>query len=220
MLAPLRFLLCTALLAACVVAAFPQNVSDTELRSAVQAQLASFLEKVPAGREADYGFHARQEFTQIVVGNPYQVYTVEPESLIRGTADLSTYVHPVREYQVPLLVGGEFRALVTVAPVSGRWKLVEFGGAGLARVLGAFDTSIPKTQAGRKVILRIYQLQTDYLVLIDPSRLIGESIVYGIGPAASAMETLSPTDEGYHLGQLMPILRGELSERFRPDERK
>lgn len=176
----MRLLVIATLLAGCVEEAPRSPVSAPEpasaasplrpctLDSAVQASaevaatasagLRAWLDAVPASLRVQHGFRSADELAHAVVGRPYPVLTLARE---RRRELLATEL-----WRVPVLVGGEHRALLTVARSSGRWSVVEIGAARLAAQLGAIEQRLSPAAAQRpRALLRLFSLRADLLLL-------------------------------------------------------
>jgi hypothetical protein len=153
---------------------------DDNLKYTARTELQSYLEKIPTGLEERYGFHNRQEFSRAIPGDPLRIYSIHPDS-IRGEINPGKeYLVAQEEWKVPVLIDGDARALLTVAKVDGKLKVVELGATGLARELGVVGKEHPTDQ---KIILRLYQLQCDFLVLTPKGKQVSEGYLYPLRSA-------------------------------------
>lgn len=148
-----------------------------EIKLATTQQLVTWLDKIPCGQEQYFGFTSRDEFASATIGNPIQTYYFSDE-LEEATEELLV---PSNEWRVPVLVNNEYRALLTVTPVEGAFKVVNIGAAGLARELG--------TKTGhRNMLLRSFKAKCDFLVADNA----GKGIM--LMPLQSARKNLSQLD--------------------------
>lgn len=138
------------------------DAADASVQGTAMAGLQAYLEKIPAGRERDYGFIDRDEFRRASVGTPIQVFTINPDSMQERIDPGRNYMLPLNEWRVPVVVNGEFRSLLTVSMVDKTLKIFELGGELMAKELVESFVSDPKS---RKALLRLYHFQCDFLVL-------------------------------------------------------
>jgi len=115
----------------------------------------SFLNLIPEGRENEYGFDSRSDFSKIQIEEPYQTYYVSVDhdklSFIGGG-----------EWRVPLSVNNLFVALLTVQLEDGKAEAVDFGGNLLAQKLQEFENQY--LGGGEKlVMIRNTFLNHDYV---------------------------------------------------------
>jgi len=173
------------------------QVNDEVLKAA-RAGLPQFLESIPAGDEAKYGFQSRSELALADLGTPFRIYALRPEAIenFKYPAELADSLIEMDEWFVPVTVGGERRALLKVAQMEGRWQAVGLSGAGLASEMNAFDITLPSElkAAGLPAVeemkfVRVYQLYSDFLLLKSKS---GE-MAY---PFRSARIALDRKEEG------------------------
>jgi len=132
-----------------------------KIREAASSQALSFLNLIPEGKEKDYGFSSRSEFSAIKIEEPYQTYYI-------SNHDNQLVFLPGNEWRVPLSVDGNFVALLTVQVASGQASVVDFGGNLLAEKLQEFEKLYPP-QTGQRVILRNTFLTRDYATTDFPA---------------------------------------------------
>lgn len=211
---------CLVFLAGVLVAHQPLSgqVSDETLKNTARTGLQSYLQKIPAGLEERYGFHNRQEFSRAIPGEPVRIYSVHPDSLRRGIGAGKEYLIAQDQWKVPVLVNGEARALLTVAMVEGKPKVVELGAVGLAQELGAVELQHPSEQ---KAILRLYQLQCDFLILTPKGKQVSEGNLYPLRSAGLVFhqqefdtKTLQPVQ------QALPLIRQKYVDKLWPGARR
>jgi hypothetical protein len=134
----------------------------------------TFLEKIPDGYEAHYGFTDRSEFSKIEIGIPLQVYTINPDSVDENASSPKRYLQNANEWRVPITVNNEYRALITVVKSGEKYQAVDFGGTVLAKRIG----TITGSRSGCvNSLIRIYSIQSDY-ILADSAGVNGEDGIY------------------------------------------
>jgi len=138
------------------------DATEASVQAAAMAGLEAFLNKIPLGREIEYGFGNREEFRRAKLGTAFQVFTLPPDSMRQGIDPKKSYMIPLNEWRVPVIVDGTFRTLVTVSIVNNALNTVELGGESLAKEMMDFWEKEPN---GRRGLLRLYQLRCDFLVL-------------------------------------------------------
>jgi hypothetical protein len=152
-----------------------QSISDSEIRNIALNESPQFLNNIPLGQEMLYGFENRDQFKTVTTGQPLQLLSLSSETL---TPDNNTAVNliPRNEWLVPIMVNNNIKAMITVAMHEGRYQAVDFGAKDFARELNSFK-QIPGNADKNVSVLRIYRLQSDFLVLPaetqpGPQRLI------------------------------------------------
>jgi hypothetical protein len=138
------------------------EANEPAVQTVAMTDLQPFLNKIPAGRETEYGFRNREEFLRASVETPVQVFTINPDSMRNGIDPKGNYLIPLYEWRVPVVVDGEFRSLITVSMVNNTLKTVELGGESLAKEMMIFWGN---EHAGCQALLRLYQLQCDFWIL-------------------------------------------------------
>ena len=193
----------------CLHAQKPDDTIGTIARN----ELQSYLQRIQPGTEKKYGFKTRDEFISAVVGSPIQVFTIHPDSIREIVKPGKSYFVALEEWKVPVKVGGELRALLTVASVGGTLKVVELGGAELAHELSAVEGKHP---GDKKSLLRLYQLHCDFLVLTHGEKNVSEGDLYPLSSAAIAFpEQRFDKDVSRSAQRLLPVLRQKYIDRLR-----
>lgn len=203
----LPFPLCLGLASALAAAPSP-SPGDSALLAVAQAALPGFLEKIPDGLEARYGFGDPSEFLRTRLGTPIPVYHVAemPVDTSTGFPD-SSWSRPVsgKAWRIPVLVGPQARVLITVEDRQGQLVSVDFGGARLASEMDEMPVRHPGI---RKALLRVDALRCDFLVLHDSGRAIEEG---EYRPLSSARQVFP---EGSDSSRTRRELFGELRRRM------
>jgi hypothetical protein len=189
---------------------YPQAIDDGIVTTASSA-LQTFLNKIPPGQEGKYGFRDRGEFLRATTATPVRLFTLHPDSIKNGITPGKNYLIPQEEWRVPVLVDGEYRALITVARTGGILKAVELGAAELAHELGVFEKNHPSQP---KSILRLYQLQCDFLVLTHPGKTVAQGDVYPFKSAGFVFQGFD-VKTPQTIQHALPAIRQKYAEKLR-----
>ncbi|MFI5252822.1 MAG: hypothetical protein ACHQQQ_10365 [Bacteroidota bacterium] len=193
---------------------FGKDKPDNEIKELASAGFKFILDKIPAGSETNYGFNNRGEFSKVTVGAPFQVYTIVSESLKGKLSSSKNYFVPIDEWRIPLVVDGQNRALLTAAPMNGEWKIVDFGAAGLASEIGEFDSKHPAVASTqRKILLRIYPLQIDFLLYQSETAGLPQQTIYPLQSAARMLKSSVKAGKSVlMLNDILPVIKSKLVE--------
>lgn len=96
------------------------------VKQKVSQEVLSFLNLIPEGKEINYGFNSRSDFSKTTIKEPYQTYYVSDKNNKSGFI-------PGNEWHVPLSVDGNYVALLTVQINNGKAEAVDFGANILAQ---------------------------------------------------------------------------------------
>jgi hypothetical protein len=174
-----------------------QQVSD-----AARGGLNAYLEKIPAGREKNYGFESRDQFARATLGRPYHMVSMDAAG---GSIDV------IDTWRVPILVNGRFKALLTVGKKDGAWKTVEIGAAKLSRELEGLESSVVKGRSDVQVaIVRVFALRSDFLGVASAKADLEAGRFYPMQSAQKFL-TLKGSDT-YNYAQLKTLLAGKLEQ--------
>ena len=119
---------------------------DSVIQTA-KSQISLFIKDLPDGSLSDYGFLNREEFGKVDFGPPIPVYTLK-DSVVVFTST----------WRVPVVIGMEYRSLLTVIKENDTFRAVDFGAAELAKAYQTGKT--PKTIG----LLRVYEIKSDFLI--------------------------------------------------------
>jgi hypothetical protein len=124
-----------------------------KVMNAVASQMNNFLREIPDELLVNYGINNRKEIEQIVIGSPYEVYTLT-----------DTIITFTKTFRVPILIHNEYRSLFTVyMNQNEEYEVVDFG----AKVLA--ETLFSKKHLLSNKMLRVYELKTDFIIVVLPN---------------------------------------------------
>lgn len=191
----------------CILARISFSCDDisSKVIKAAQDNLASSLAKIPAGQEKSFGFTSRDEFVNASVGKPYRVITFHKDFYNdEVTLDKNNSIVTQNEWRVPVTVNGKNRLLLTVTGIGDEYKVVDVGGAGLAKELEQ------KTIVGNNYfLLRIYPLSADF-VAVSNSASLEQAQFIPLTSALSAFEFLKAIDKSsWLLDELLSQIKEE-----------
>lgn len=141
------------------------------VRQEASLNVLSFLNLIPEGRERDYGFDSRSDFSQIKIEDPVQTYFVSSMN------NKLTFIS-ANEWRVPISVDGNFVSLLTVQMNNGNPEIVDFGGNKLAQKIQEFK-KLYSGEAAHCVMIRNTFLNRDYVTL-DFSSLYSQNDSSGL----------------------------------------
>lgn len=172
----MRRISCVMLSALALLSLFASGAIASEtVKEAVAAAasrgLPTMLQQIPSEETKHYGFKNSFEMSLAQVGEPMEIFTVHPdEMMFYSGKDFGAFLRSTGEWYVPVLVGSENRALLTVTWEDGAWQVVGISAAGLARELGAFKGNIQSMldnegvqQREQPRFVRIFQAYSDFM---------------------------------------------------------
>jgi len=174
--------------------------------------LQVWLMKIPGGNEPGYGFKNRDEFSLATLGKPYQVFTLSRDFFYEEIQPGKNYLEETGEWRIPVMVDQENRAVITVFKKENQWKIVELGARVLAREFQEFEKYPELSKADNLRLLRVFQLQSDFLFSGDPSSTSGEIIVF---PMRSAFMNIAKIKEGTKIKYNLDELLSDIKESIR-----
>jgi hypothetical protein len=165
-----------------------------DVQQAAAAGLPPFLSKIPANALEDYGFARGDDLKAASLGSPFQVQTITPAALEKYQAGMTVaaLLTPTTVWYFPVVVNGQYRAILAVDQLNGKWQAVSLGFAGLAKELGVLNNQWKAKDGFHPVLIVVFQAQ-QYLFTVPEkdafnlTRLSSKKPApAGAGPAAVA----------------------------------
>ena len=192
----------------CIQTGYSQDAPSKQIVNDVSEQMQAWLYKIPPGSEQQYGFNDRDEFMQANPGEPFLVFTLAPHFFTGQLQPDDNYLEPTGELRIPVMVGEEYKALLTVVKAQDKWEIVALGAKILAKELQLFSQKPPFSTADQIYILRIYQAYSDFLFTDDPGTSSSKLDIY---PLQSAVKNIgipeSNKDTVLKLSVLFPKIK-------------
>ena len=171
----------------------------SEIVKVADAQLNEYLQKIPVGQEEMFGFSNRDEFSQTKIGVPYEVLTLSTDFFSDERIENNkNYLVSTGNWRVPIKVGDEYKALLTVSKDNNVWSVVKIGAKGLASELGEFAQSKPLITS--LSILRVFQLKGDFI-------LTYQNTIYPLTSAVRGLNISSKKE--YSIYDILTLLKNK-----------
>ena len=136
-----------------------------------ESSLLGWLEDIPEGSEAQFGFADRAEFDQAELGAPYRILTVNEPAILAGENDPDEIVSFGDEWYLPVVANGSMRVILTLFGVSGNWNFDSLVQPELAIELDAFEQAVDRASTSCSTgLLRSTTPTFDLAVVSDPDR--------------------------------------------------
>ncbi len=190
---------------------FAQADISKEITATANAGFENYLQKIPLGEESFFGFKTREEFANVKIDKPYQIYTLNADFFNDTSLSEKNYLLATNEWRVALSVDNEFRVILTIAKVQDTWQVVSIGAAALAKELDGFEKKhISVNTSG--MILRIYQMDCDF-ILSSPDNSLNNIKVYLPESAKIALNKTNEADLSYTLQQVLVLAKTKIENK-------
>lgn len=147
-----------------------ESEENETLRNIAEPGLKRYLEEIPIGQEFRYGFTTREEFKNIVLGEPYRIYRLKNEmdtsSFIDYTKEL---ISKTNEFEIPLLINYEVRCFLHILNYDSNISVIGIGYSKLAKELYNNGKKYINSNSYKKALLYIPSLGSSYLI-VDSSK--------------------------------------------------
>ncbi|MGE5393920.1 MAG: hypothetical protein ACM3P1_04195 [Candidatus Saccharibacteria bacterium] len=141
-----------------------EKLDSVSFYKAVQDGMEKYLNKIPTGKEFDFGFNSRDEFREITIGQPLQNYLFQDYSF-SGNNDI--LFKPIQKWTVPLIIKNQYRCFINIILSNDGYKAVGFGLPTLAIDLDNFETRKGFKKIKNKALFIDYALNTYCIVKKD-----------------------------------------------------
>ncbi|MFH0894664.1 MAG: hypothetical protein V2A54_09530 [Bacteroidota bacterium] len=169
-----------------------QASPNEKIKADANKQIPEWLKKIPVGKELSYGFQSRDEFSKATAGDPLSYFTLIKDGLVTSI-----------EFRVPILIDGEYRALLTMQKNGEEYLAVDFGAKELAKDI---QTTLKNADVPVSGFVRCIDLHSDFLLMLGSS---GEDVLI---PLSSAIQFLSSqgvenAKEFYPLSEIITYIK-------------
>ena len=129
------------------------NERDQKIYEVTNKDLVSFLNNIPEGFEKQHGFNSRAEFAKATAGPIYTILGMDANGVVK----------PINMFNVPVVVNGEYRAMITVSFVNGVYEIETVGAALLATELQLLENEQKPNSNQEKIILNVYKKSSSFI---------------------------------------------------------
>jgi hypothetical protein len=140
-----------------------------------------FLEKIPVGMEANFGFSDRNEFVKATIGSPMSVllptqnfYSSNPIDSIHVNFEVSQI------WEVPVLVNGNICCLLRLNATNNNCAIIGIGGYLTAYEIDKLSKFLGLNKENKRYILKFPDIQIQYLLVFENSISYRNSKCYRI----------------------------------------
>lgn len=143
----------------------------------------------------------------VVLGNPFQVYTINTQDLLSYTSDvdISSIVVPTTRWFVPVFINNKARAMLTVNYLGNEWKVVNIGMGDVSEKVDKNAKMDVTGKGGTSKFVRIYPAESDFIL----SEVNGKEKVLPFSYASAALQlnpNLADSQGLYNPSDFMPQL--------------
>ncbi len=151
---------------------------NQNINQSVKAELNSFLEIIPQGMEKQHGFNDRAEFAKAVPASIYRIVGI--------SADGNTF--QTNSYNVVVSVNSQYRAVLTVSLVDGKYEIETVGGAPLAEELQAYEKQNVLAENEEHIMLNVYSKASSFVANSNVNTGIENAAFFPLESAQVALQ--------------------------------
>jgi len=151
---------------------------DQKIYEVTQKDLATFLENIPAGFEKQHGFNSRLEFAKATAGPVYTILGMYEDG------------KPVAAnmFNIPVVVEGEYRAMITVSFSDGVYSIETVGAALLAEELQLLEKEKQPAAGCEKIMLNVYSRTSGFVGYRKTNETVEQTDFIPLVSAKTALE--------------------------------
>ncbi len=132
-------------------------------QSIVSEGLTSLLDMIPEGKETNYGFESRSDYSKIKVGDPMYIYTLPEDSIVEQKGNVKIKFEITNEWFLPLYVDNKMICFLFLKKKGNKQEVVGFGANYLANDLND-EEELLKNKEEKNGLLLIPSLGGKFLV--------------------------------------------------------
>lgn len=132
-------------------------------QSIVSDGLAMLLDMIPEGKEINYGFASKSDYTKIKIGDPMYIYTLPEDSIVEQKGDIKIKFQVTNEWFLPLYVDNRIICFLFLKKKGGQQEVVGFGANYLANDLND-EEELLKNKEEKNGLLVIPSIGSKFLV--------------------------------------------------------
>jgi hypothetical protein len=161
-------------------------IAPVAVINAAHAGLKRFMVAAIHDNPSLYGFSNMADIEDAMLDDPFNVYTIDPNTIVsaNGSNSFQSIVVPTSQWFFPVMgKDGTYRSILSVDRVHGEWQATSFGSSGLATQLERFVDRWGALQNRQVKFVRVYQALSDIIAIQQGN----SSIIY---PLPSAWQAL------------------------------
>ena len=170
----------------CTTTTYTQNQQiSKEIALIAERDFKLFLERIPIGMEANYGFSDRNEFEKASLGKPISILFPSEYFYNHAPVDSSkTNFEDSSIYEVPILVNGNISCLLRLISEYNNISAIGIGGSLTAIEIDKITKGIGGGIENEISLINFPELKSQYLIVHDNSITYKNSKCYRIGNIA------------------------------------
>jgi len=192
--------------------------SGTVQRRAAEAGLAMLAERWSSSKSAPgadriFDIPDNRTLGRAAIGDGFEMYLVDPTALLSGKR-LSQSLYGSGEWRFVVMANGKGVGLITVAPMHGKWTMVQAGASELAGEIASIAARYAVQSPGVRLrFIRSRQALADFIEVVLPAARDSSAPIYV--PLISARAMLAPlgTDA---IAQAAPLSETQVDAALRP----
>lgn len=160
---------------------FSQNAfsQDDEMKRMAKEDMKAWSKSFSKEQVEKLGYKDKGEFNSAELGDPYKVYTIDPNKLVEygQNEEFERLLESTGYIAYPVISEGRSKSLLWMYQKDNEWKIARVGSAGLSQDLRSNEARIEKqkeelglNQDQEPMLVRLYQLYLDFFYLKGEER--------------------------------------------------
>ncbi|MBN1924749.1 MAG: hypothetical protein JW798_02835 [Prolixibacteraceae bacterium] len=149
--------------------------NELEVVNESQEQLSLFLEKIPSGSEAEFGFENREDFSSAIIQDAYNVLLPNADFYADESIDsLKTYTYYSKYWEIPISVDGNNCCFLIGMFVDDEFKIFTICSKSISSSIKIMNKNKGEGKY-KNYILKFPELQKEYFICSDSEANIRSS---------------------------------------------
>ncbi len=178
--------------------------------NAAENGLQAFLQKIPEGEFALFGFTRDDDLDNAKTGTPFQIHTITPTALSRYNPGdtVNSLISPTDVWYFPIMVDNTMKAILTVGRLNDIYKAVALGQASLTGELEKILEKWPRSEGCTPILIKVFQAKAYFFTIPEQDDYNLTSLIFEGKGFASHLHT---SEENYETTFELPSVIEELS---------
>lgn len=172
----------------------PVQGATQDVLNAAQEGLHVFLSHIPTNAKEDFGFTGNDNLKHVVLGAPYNLYTIAPEALAqyKDRSPVTSILSNTKLWYFPVLLNNKARTILVVDQLDGEWRAVSLGHTYLANTLETITQRWPSSKGFNPMLINIFQAN-QYLLAVPEINV--NALIIISGPVVKTHSRVTSTEE-------------------------
>ncbi len=189
-----------------------ETTGSKEILAAANMGLINIAAAFPSSELKQMGMLSQDELSKATLGEGFQIYTIDPETLINDTVrDLNEMAFPIGNWRFLIKIQDNSTAIMTVEQTNDGWEAVKIGASFLAHEIDKTMNAWPKSEGYAIRFIRIFQSNSDFIEISKNDSIVGfvplTSAIVAMNIEKKQFDPLKLKNSEEIINKLRPIIK-------------